>query len=368
MLKLYGKYCKGLYGFAILCVVCIALSTLAELFIPKLMSDIVDDAIMPGLFDVAIQISIYMFIFAILSVAFSVASSYLSAKVTLSFGRNVRQSIYTKVCDFAIEDFNSIGTSSLITRTTNDVTQLERFLSMVFGVFVKAPCMLIISVILCFTTSPKISLVVLLAIPFICIGVFIVIKFCVPLMRSLQSKIDAINLVSRENLTGVRVIRAFCKQAFETHRFDLANKDLTDTTVKVTRIIVSIIPLITLILNIVMIAVVWNGAGLISAGELEVGQMMAIIQYSAMLLISVILLSMIFMLWPRAMAACLRINEILEKEVSVKDNDASDDSHIKITGQCVQGVPVVQFKNVNFTYPTAKHNSLSNINLDFELG
>lgn len=256
------------------------------------------------------------------------------------------------------------GTSSLITRTTNDIQQLERFALMTMTIAMMAPIMFVGAALMAFQKSVELSIAVFAAIPVMAIIVAIVMKFTVPLLRSLQARIDDLNRVTREGLTGIRVIRAYNKEDFEERRFSIANKVLADTNVSVARRMSVLMPLIGFVLDLVIIIIAWVGGHLVDLGSFQAGDLMAIIQYAMMLLMSVMMLSMIFMIWPRAQAAAERVTAVLQCEPTVHDPDTAERMEVPTSAH----VHSVRFEDVSFSFEGAEEPTLDGINFELEAG
>ena len=263
-----------------------ATRVVCELEVPNLMSDIVDIGIVNSDISYVLQTGLIMLLWAAGSLVADVLNSFVAARAGMGFGRELRSALYKRVSSFSAPELDEFGTSSLITRTTNDVQQLERFVHMSMTIAMMSPIMLVSAAFASWQKSSELSVVVFAAIPFIIILALIVMRWVMPLLRSLQKRIDNLNRVTREGLTGIRVIRAYRREAYEENRFAHANGDLAQTNVSVARRISSLMPGISLILNIVMILIVWGGSQLIEIGSFQVGDMMALIQYAMHVLMS----------------------------------------------------------------------------------
>lgn len=282
----------------------------------------------------------------------------------MGFGRNLRSAVYKRVTAFSLREIGEFGTSSLITRTTNDIQQLERFALMSMTIAMMAPIMFVGAAFMAFQKSVELSIAVFAAIPIMAVIVAIVMKFTVPLLRSLQARIDDLNRVTREGLTGIRVIRAYNKESFEEGRFSVANKVLADTNVSVARRMSVLMPLIGFVLDLVIIVIAWVGAQLVDLGSFQAGDLMAIIQYAMLLLMSVMMLSMIFMIWPRAQAAAERITAVLQCEPSVHDPDDA----MRVEAPAPNRAHTVRFEDVRFTFEGAEEPTLDGISFELEAG
>lgn len=359
MLKLF-KHLKP-YKWALIFIFgLIFVQTITDLYLPTLMSDIVDTGIVKNDTDYIIRVGIKMLIVSAIGVTASIIVSFLSARTAMGFGRKLREMIFTKVESFSLHEFDIFGTASLITRNTNDVNQVQMVLFMMLRMMIAAPIMCIGGVIMAYTKDKYLTLLLLFVLPVIAaIIAFVVIKG-IPLFKLLQVKIDNLNRVVRENLTGVRVIRAFNKVEDESKRFDNANRELTETAIKVNKIIISLMPLMMLLLNMVSVGIVWFGAIRIDKGEMQVGDMMAFIQYAIQILISLIMFSSMFVMVPRASASAERINAVLNTHPEIVDEKAP----VKINQ--IKGE--LEFKNVTFSYPGAEEPAVKNISFKVNPG
>ncbi len=293
-----------------------------ELEVPNLMSDIVDTGIVEGDMGFVMSTGGFMLLWALGAMAADLLNDFCAARAGMGLGRELRSALYRHIFELSAPEVDGFGTSSLITRTTNDVQQLERFVQMSMTIALMSPIMLVGAAFMAYAKSPELSVIVFCAIPVIVVLAFAVMRLVMPLLRSLQARIDTLNRVTREQLTGVRVVRALRREGFEEARFAKANRDLAETNVSVARRIATLMPGISLVLNAATVAIVWCAAGLVDVGSFAVGDMMALIQYAMQVLISVMMLSAIFMIWPRAAAAAERIRAVLDSEPTVKDPEA----------------------------------------------
>lgn len=339
----------------------VLLQSLCDLYIPTLMADIVDNGILKGNVTYVIKIGTKMLLFTLGIIVFSIMSNFLSAIISAKFSERLRNDIFERVEGFSLDEFNNFGTASLITRTTNDVTQVQMVILVILRMMVMAPIMAIGGLFMAIKTDVGLSWIFLLALPAIIILMSLVLKFGRKLFSSIQTKLDKLNLVMRENLTGIRVIRAFDRIDYEKNRFKIANDDLAETGIKVNKIMAVMMPGIQIILNLTTILIVWFGSNRISLGQMEVGSLMAYIQYAALILFSFVMMSMLFVMIPRAAASSKRINEVLETDSSIKEAKelkyAPDDKNGEI-----------EFKNVSFAYRGADEPVLCDINFKAEKG
>lgn len=359
MRKLF-KYLKPYAMFVAVVLVLIFFQSLSDLYLPTLMSDIVNKGIFSGDTNYIIRIGGKMLLVAAGGTVCAVLASYLSSKISSGFGKILRKEVFSKVESFSLNEFNNIGTASLITRTTNDITQIQQVLLIIFRMMVSAPMMCIGGIIMAVSKDAKLSLVLIAVLPIIALLIYVIANKGIPLFKAMQTKIDKLNLVVREELTGIRVIRAFNRSDHEKSRFNKANDDLTQNAVKVNRIIAVLMPLMMLIINFTTIAIIWFGAKRVDGGNMQIGDLMAFIQYAMQILFSLIMVSMMFVMIPRASASADRINEVLDVNPEIKDAEITKNADDK------RGF--VKFNNVTFSYPGAEKPVISNISFEAKPG
>lgn len=331
----------------------IFIQSLSNLYLPTLMSDIVDTGIVKGDIPYIVKIGGFMLLVAVGGTMCSVIASFLSSKVSSSFGKNLRSKVFSHVENFTLHEFDKLGTSSLITRTTNDITQVQQVLVMMLRMMIMAPLTCIGGIIMAVSKDAKLSLVIVVVIPILAIAIFAVLRKGISLFRSMQTKIDKLNRVLREGLTGIRVIRSFNRIEYEKQRFDEANLDLANTSIKVNQIMASLMPMMMLVLNFSTIAIIWFGAIRMDHGDMQVGDLMAFLQYAMQILFAVLMVSMMFVMIPRASASAVRINEVLDIVPEIKDAAQVKNANTK------RGY--IEFQNVTFSYPGAEKPAISNI-------
>lgn len=340
------KYLKP-YRLSIALVVLFTfIQALSELLLPTLMAYIVDIGIVNGNIPYILKIGTVMICIALLSTLSVVLASYLSAKVAAGFSKILREKVFAKVEGFSLSEFDRIGTSSLITRTTNDIMQIERVTLIMMRMMLRSPMLFIGGIIMAISRDATLSLLIAFIIPILLITIFIIIRKAMPLFKIMQKKIDKLNQVVREQLTGLRVIRAFNRVEHESKRFNLANIDLKDTAIRANQIMSFLIPIMMLMMNMSIIALVWFGSNRIDSGNLQIGDLMALIQYIMQILFSLIILSIIFIMLPRASVSAARINEVLDIEPDIIDREEN------LQGNEKKGY--LEFKNVSFSYVDAE--------------
>ena len=332
----------------------IFIQSLTELYLPTLMSDIIDQGVVskdiPYIWKVG---GLMLFVTGVGTLA-AISASYFAAKVSMKYGRDLRYRVFSRVEEFSLTEMNQVGTASLITRTTNDVTQVQTVLNVMLRMMAQAPLMAIGGIIMASSKDAKLSLVVIGAIPILFLVILFIIKKAIPLFKTVQIKLDNVNRVLRENLTGVRVVRSFNRLDYEKARFNEANRELTDTTIKVNKIMAVMMPSMMLVMNLTQIAIVWFGGLRINAGAMQVGDLMAFIQYAMQIMFSMVILSMMFVLIPRASASAERINEVLAIRTGIVDRETGLSNGGQKRGY-------VEFDQVTFSYPGAEKPALCNI-------
>lgn len=340
--------------------VLLLLRALTEVLLPRLMATIVDEGIAMSNQDVIIRTGIIMFFVALTGASLAVANSYLSSRISAGFSRDLRSSIFTQIENFSLKEFNSFGAATLITRTTNDVTQLQMLLMMMTRIMVMAPMMAVGSMIMAVSQDAKLSLVIFGAILILAVIVGVIIKIGTPYFRIIQEKIDQINLVLRENLSGVRVVRAFNRQDRESARFDAANSDLRNTSIRINTIMAVLNPAIQITMSLATIALVWFGAIRVSYGDIRVGALMSFIQYTSMVMFAVVMVSFLFIMIPRAEASADRINAVLDLQPEIVD-PAQPAPESDCRG-------CIDFENVAFQYPGAEEPAVEGLNFSVKPG
>jgi ATP-binding cassette subfamily B protein len=352
MLKLF-RFLRPYRGAVALVLLFVLLQSLADLYLPTLLADIVDSGVVHGDTGYIWRIGGLMLLVSAAGALCAVGASYLSARSAGGFGRDLRSRVFEHVERFSLNEFDRFGTASLITRTTNDITQVQQVLTMMMRIMVMAPMMCFGGIIMAVSKDAKLALIIIGVVPILALAIYLIVGRGVPLFKAMQVKLDKLNLVLRENLTGIRVIRAFNRTGEEQRRFDRASSDLTDTAVKSGRIMASMMPLMMLVLNFASIGIVWFGGIRIENGHMQVGDLIAFIQYAWQIMFALIFASMMFVMIPRASASALRINEVLETAPDIRDDGRGRPS------ESMRGA--VEFDNVTFRYPGAEMPALSGI-------
>ncbi|MFT8389861.1 MAG: ABC transporter ATP-binding protein [Sporolactobacillus sp.] len=350
------RYMKPYKWAAAVSVLFVFLQSLANLYLPTLMSDIVDTGVVKGNMPYVYKIGFYMLLVTLLAGVFTVIANYLASKVASRFGRDVRNNMFAHVETFSLKEFDQIGTSSLITRTTNDIAQIEQVFMMILKMMVMAPLMCIGGIIMAVNKDAKLSLVLVVSVPLLILVVAILGKTAIPIFKQIQKKLDRMNLVLREQLTGIRVLRSFNRETYEQLRFDRANQDVTDISIRINKIMATAMPLMMLIMNLATVAIVWFGGLRISSGQMQVGDLMAFIQYAMQIMFSVLMGAMMFIMIPRAQVSAGRVNEVLSIQPDIRDRTTADWSQ-----EDAKDGAVINFDQVTYRYPGAENPAVSDI-------
>lgn len=359
MLNLF-KYLKKYYWLIVLILITAFGQVMADLYLPNLMSDIVNTGIVKNDVAYIVKVGSHMLMVALAGSVCAVLLSFLASKVATGFSKDLRDRVFTHVESFSLSEFDKIGTASLITRTTNDINQMQQVMIMIFRIAIIAPIMCVGGLFMALSKDVPLSLTFAVTIPILLIIVsFIGIKG-LPLFKSIQVKIDKLNRIVREGLIGIRVVRAFNRTEYEKERFDKASKDLRDTSIKVNKIMASLMPTMMLIFNLMSISIIWFGAKRIDINAMHVGDLMAFLQYAIQVMISVVMVSMIFIMIPRASASAQRINEVLNLKPVIIDN--------KETTALKENKTCLEFKDVVFKYEGADKPALNHISFTSNIG
>lgn len=347
---------------AIAAAVFMVIQVLADLYLPTLTSNIIDKGVAQGDVDYIWHTGFVMIGFSLISTLAAIANTFFATRESQKLGKQLRTDVYKKSESLTKDAFDKYGTASLITRTTNDVTQIQMVTQMFLRMMINAPITLIGASILAYQKDHQLTKIFLVVIPVMIILIGGIMYFAVPLFKSMQKKTDRLNLVFREGLTGVRVIRAFDKTRFEENRFDLANKDYTNTAIKVNTIVALMMPMMTLIMSGTNVAITWFGGHYIADMTLEVGNLIAFMTYAMQILISFMMLSAIFIMVPRAQASADRINEVLDEKIGI--HDPENPKTVSFAGKNA----TLAFNHVNYRYHGAEKLALEDIDFQAKSG
>ncbi|MBT2286865.1 ABC transporter ATP-binding protein [Paenibacillus polymyxa] len=340
--------------------VLVLFQSLAELYLPTLMADIVNYGIIKGDIPYIWQIGGWMLVIAIGGTACSVIASYLSSRTAGGFAKQLRSRVFRHVENFSLQEFDKMGTASLITRTTNDITQVQNVLTMMLRMMIMAPLMCIGGIFMAVSQDAKLSTIFLVVLPILGGAIALIGAKGLPLFKTIQKKLDRLNLVLREQLTGIRVVRSFNRGEHEKVRFNGANTELRDSSIKVNVLMATIMPVMMLVMNFSMIAILYFGGMRIDSGNMNIGALIAFIQYAMQIMFSLIMVSMIFVMIPRASASAERINEVLDMQPDLSNPEQPRGM------KSMQGM--IEFDNVTFRYPGAENPALSDISFTARSG
>lgn len=356
------KYLKP-YGIAIaFSMVLVFIQTILNLDLPNLMSDIVNKGVISQDMSQIYSYGIKMLIVTAVACVANIVSTYIASKVSAGFAKDLRNGMYSKVEKFSLNEFNKVQTSSLITRTTNDVTQIQNMTLMMIRMMIQAPMMCIGGIIMAVSKNLELSIIFTVVIPLLLVAVVLLAKKVVPLFTTIQKLTDRLNQIVREKLTGVRVIRAFGTENYERNRYDKANKDIYDVSLKAGYIISVLMPVLLFFINVSTIAVIWFGSHLVDSGAMQIGDMMAFMQYAIQVLFSIMMVAILFIMIPRAIVSAKRIDEVLSMDSSIKDNENNiNEKDITTPGS-------LEFDNVSFAYNESDEPVLSNISFKVNKG
>ena len=352
MIRLF-RFLRPYTGAILLVFALVFLQSIATLYLPTLLADMVNNGIIKNDQSYILRTGGVMLLITFAGAIASIGSAYFAARVAVGFGRDVRTRLFTHVSRFSLHEFDTVGTASMITRTTNDTNQVQTVLVIMLSMLVSAPMMAIGGIILAIQQDATLTWTLAVAIPVLVIVILLIMTRAIPLFQAMQIKIDRVNLVLDEGLTGVRVIRAFGREPHEEQRFDLANLDLTNTAISVYRLIAILFPFMMLILNVTTVAIFWFGSKLISTHDMQGGALIAFLQYAMQILFAFLMLSMMFIFLPRAAASAKRINEVLDIKPEIND--------VATPRTAVSDHGVVEFRDVTFSYPGAEEPALSHI-------
>lgn len=355
------KYLKKYIWLILILVAFVYLQVMASLALPDLMSEIINNGILGGDMDEIYHIGIRMLVVTIGGGVSAIVVGFLASRVATGFARDIRSKVFEKVESFSIAEFNKFSTASLITRSTNDVQQIQTVTVMMLRMVLMAPFMAIGALQNALQNAPSLSWIIAVSVVALLSMISVLLVFALPRFKKIQLLVDKLNLRLRESLTGLRVIRALNRERASESKFDETNQELVDISLFVNRLMIIMQPFMTFVMNIAIVAIVWFGAQYISQGDLAIGNMMAFMQYATQVIMSFLMISMIFILVPRAAVSAKRISDVLETEPTIIDP-------AKPKKLLPKGPGAVEFKNVSFVYPDADEPTVKDINFVAEPG
>jgi ATP-binding cassette subfamily B protein len=334
--------------------------TMASLFLPSLNADIIDQGIAQGDTGYIVRTGGWMLLVSGVQIVCSIIAVYFGARTAMSFGRDVRSAIFHRVVGFSAREVGQFGAPSLITRNTNDVQQVQMLVVVTLTVLVAAPITFIGGVILALREDLNLSWLLLVSMPVMVLAIGLIIRRMVPQFRLMQTRIDTVNRVLREQITGIRVVRAFVREPYESNRFAAANADLTGTALRTGRLMALIFPIVMLVLNVSSVAVLWFGASRIDADQIKIGALTAFLSYLVQILMSVMMATFMLIMIPRAAVCAERIVEVLDTESSVvpAQNPVTE----------VSGRAELELRDVQFQYPGAAAPVLRDVSFRAQAG
>ena len=354
--QLLKSHLLGPYRNVLLLVIGLqAVQTFAALTLPTLNANLINNGVLVGDNAYIMQIGAIMIAFTLIQIVFAAGAVWFGARAAMGFGRDVRRDLFHKVTDFSAHEVSEFGAPSLITRVTNDVQQVQQLVVLATTMMIAAPLTMIIGIFMAVREDVGLSIVLIVAMPAAVLILGSVVVRMVPAFRVMQLRIDRVNSVLREQITGIRVVRAFVREPQEAERFAEANDDLTETSLRTGRLMAAMFPTVSLIINISSIAVLWIGANRIDAGQMQIGSLIAYLSYLIQILMAVIMATFLVSMIPRASVASDRVTEVLDTEPSVRP--PSD----PVTEVAEHGT--LEFRDVGFCYPRAEHAVLSDISL-----
>jgi len=359
MLKIY-KNLKPFIPYLLGILLFQTAQTIANLYLPTLTSDITNNGIMKSDVPYIWRVGGEMLLVAAGGVVCAIIASFMGSRTAMGLGRILRSKVFRNVETFSLHEFDKFGASTLITRTTNDVVQVQMTTTIIFNMMVSAPITVIGGTILAFNQDKGLTVIIAAAIPLIAALIAFFAVKGIPLFKMVQAKLDKVNLVVRENLTGIRVIRAFNRIDSEEARFDKSSRDLAYTYIRVNRIMALMMPSMMLIMNLVTLSIIWFGAKKVGAGDSNIGNLMAFMQYAMQIMISLVMLTVMFIMIPRAQAAAERISEVLAVKPDIKDPD--------VVKHANEEAGYVEFRNVSFRYQGAEKPVISEISFSAKPG
>ncbi|WP_286908888.1 ABC transporter ATP-binding protein [Clostridium sp. UBA1652] len=359
-MKLILKYMKQYKWLVILNIVSVFGFALVELGIPTIMSKVIDNGITNSDIDYVVRVGSMIVVISILGTIGTILLGYCSSKISTSITRDIRNDIFIKSQEFSHSEYDKFGISSMITRTTNDAFQILQFTNVVLRTALLTPVMFIVSLIMIVRTSLSLSVILAVTVPFIVLGVLIIAKISHSISEEQQKNMDKLNRISRENLTGVRVIRAFGNDEYEKERFEGINNTYAEISKKLFKLMAISQPAFFGLLNMAILAIFWISSNMISSQTLQVGQLVAFIEYLFHAMFSIMLFSMVFIMYPKAQVSANRIEEILNTESIIK----SPKNGVLET----ETRGLIEFDNVTFIYPEGEEPVLKDISFKAEKG
>ena len=361
-MKRWMKYVRPYKKYFIFGPLCMIVEVIGEVLMPKFLANIINDGVADKNVAYIIMLCLFMIVTALLMMAGGVGGAYFGAKASVGFATDLRRDVYGKVQDFSFANIDTFSTGSLVTRLTNDITQIQDFINMLLRMCLRSPGMLIGALIMAITLSPSLSIIFLVTMPILIVTMLLIISKGFPRFSKMQTKLDGLNSNVQENLTNVRVVKSFVREDYEKEKFDAANRDLRQATLSAMSVMIAMMPLMTLFMNLTTIAVLWFGGNQVVAGHILVGDLTAFITYITQILMSLMMVVMMFMRSSRAMASAKRVVAVLEEEPDINDTYAKHKDAEITKGK-------IEFRHVDFRYyKTSQDMVLSDVSFTIEAG
>ncbi len=361
-MKRWMKYIKPYKWYFILGPLCMIVEVVGEVNMPAFLANIINVGIAEKDVGYIIFSCACMVLLALCMMAGGVGGAYFGAKAAVNFASDLRRDVYAKVQDFSFANIDKFSTGSLITRLTNDITQIQNFVNMLLRMFLRSPGMLIGALIMAIRLNPSLSVIFAVVIPLILLIQVVVISKAFPRFGKMQTKIDSLNANVQESLTNVRVVKSFVREDFEKEKFARSNRDLKQATLSAVTVMITMMPMMMLVMNFTIIAVLWFGGNQVVAGDMPVGDLTAFITYINQILMSLMMVVMLFMNSSRALASAKRVTEVLDEEPDLND------FHARYKGKKVEK-GAVEFRGVGFRYyKTSEDKVLSDVSVSIEAG
>ncbi len=357
-MKRWLKYILPYLPFFIIGPLCMVVEVAGEVAMPRLLASVINGA-NEGTLTIASSLGTMLLLIgcAVLMMAGGVGGAYFGAKASVNFAADLRLDVYKNVQKFSFANIDKFSTGSLVTRLTNDVTQLQNFVNMLLRMAIRAPGMLIAALIMAISMNPSLSVIFAVAIPVLLIGIGTIIKFGFSRFGFVQKKIDALNSSVQENVTNVRVVKSFVREEHESEKFASANRDLKNAGMSAMKVVIFMSPIMTLVMNVTIICIIYFGGSVVLDGGMDVGNLSAFITYATQILSSLMMVSMLLMFSSRAMASAKRISEVLDEKIDITDENAACPELTVDRGE-------IEFKNVTFRYyKNSEQSVLEDINL-----
>ena len=383
-MKNYWQILKNYKSSLIICPILVFIFVVCETSMPTLMAHIVDDGVMVKDMSVVVQIGLYMIIISVIALAANIANIYISSKASVGFGTDLRSKLFEKTQELSFAEIDKFNTASLITRLTNDITRIQQIVLLSLRLLLRSPMMIVMALLFVTRVDPQLALIVVAVIPLLAIGAYAVMKKALPLFMKVQQKIDKLNGVVRENLINIRVVKSFTREESEIDKFATSNKELLDTSLRASNMVIVYFPLMQLIVNTSLIVILWIGGHKVASERLMIGELISLVNYLMQIMMSLMLLAMVVISFARAMASSRRIVEVLETEPSVKDvypkdiaPDKAETAKQEIVADSatpkIDTAPLIKrgdisFRNVYFRYPEGEQDIIRNISFDVPAG